>query len=136
MSDGNEHVRDIATLIEELRGQFGVKANPESCGPLLFVGIAESDDVQKFHAHVERRFGHAYKPAGSTAFLKNLADPLVRKLGGIRKEQTLFAKDLGKDVTAYCMFWPWGSNPKKVSVRVGFLCAPEDESTLANDFKF
>ena len=136
MSNANERVRGVASLVVELRDQHGVKANAESCGPLLFVGVAERLGVESFHPLVERCFGQAYKPAGTSAFFKNLSDPLVRQLGGIRKEQTLFALELGGEVTAYCMFWPWGSNPEKVSVRVGFVCeSREAETDVKRDFQ-
>ena len=114
-------------LIGELHSGFGIRIDGEGCGPLLFAGTVASDAVEKLSAQVEQRFGKPYKPAGQGAFFKNYFDGFVKAAGGIRKEQTLYRKDISPTLTLYCALWPWGSNPIKTTVRIGLLCGSSAE---------
>ena len=109
-------------LIGKLEKEFGLKPNTDIDDPLLYCGVAQSNLIADLTPLVEEYFGAAYKPAGETAFFMNLFDKFIKSVGGVRKEQTLFKKDIAEGVILYCAFWPWGTSPVKTSVRIGLVC--------------
>lgn len=120
-----EQVKEIKKnlkLISLLEKQFGIRPNSDVDDPLLYCGVAQSDLISQLSPEVEKFFGKAYKPAGEGAFFKNLFDKFIKSVGGVRKDQTLYKKDIEKGVVLYCAFWPWGTQPVKTSVRIGLLC--------------
>lgn len=119
-------LRAELALVPALREKFRLQTNRDVRQPLLYAGVVESDIVAALTPDVEARFGPPYKAAGAGAFWKNLFDRFVREIGGIRRDQTLYRRDIAPGVTLYCAYWPWGSNPVKTSIRIGVLC-PEAE---------
>ena len=113
-------------LIGKLEKEFGLKPNTDIDDPMLYCGVAQSNLIEQLTPLVEEYFGSAYKPAGETAFFKNLFDKFIKAVGGGRKEQTLFKKDIDEGVVLYCAFWPWGTQPVKTSVRIGLVCYSEE----------
>ncbi|MFZ2959574.1 MAG: hypothetical protein WA705_22035 [Candidatus Ozemobacteraceae bacterium] len=131
-----ETIKETLKLIPLLKTQFSVKRNSDEDDPTLFVGVAESNLIDALRPVVEAHFGPAYKPAGESAFWKNLFDSFVKSVGGVRTEQTLFKKEISPSVFLFCAFWPWGSNPVKTSIRIGLLCdVEEEEHALTKDVK-
>jgi len=120
-------IKELLTVIPEIRQQFGVSRNPDVKEALLYCGVAESNIIPALTPLIEKYFGKAYKPAGSWAFFKNWFDPFVKAIGGIRTDQTLFKKDIRENLWVYCAFWPWGSNPVKTSIRIGIICETDEE---------
>jgi len=127
MDETIDTIKATLALIPAMKRQFGVRANQRDCRPLLFTGVAESVVIERLEEHVSEYFGSPYKPAGSGAFFMNLFDSFVRSVGGVNRDQTLFRKNVTKDLTLFCAFWPWGSNPVKTSVRLGLICRTDDE---------
>lgn len=113
-------------ILSKLEKEFSVKPNNDNDDPLFYCGVAKSNIINELTPLVEEYFGKAYKPAGETAILKNFFDPFIKAIGGIHKNQTLFKKDIDKDVILYCAFWPWGSDPVRTSIRVGLICLSDD----------
>ncbi|MBF0501206.1 MAG: hypothetical protein HQM09_13795 [Candidatus Riflebacteria bacterium] len=131
-----ESIKTTLKLIPILKTQFNVKRNADEDDPLLFIGVAESNLIDKLRPVVEVHFGAPYKPAGESAFWKNLFDSFVKNIGGIRTEQTLFKKEISPTLALFCAFWPWGSNPVNTSIRIGLLCeSEEEEQALAKEVK-
>lgn len=136
MEDKIKSIRDALKVIPELKTRFGVKRSSQDNEPLMFVGVTESSALKDIAPMVEGFFGKAYKPPGETAFLMNLFDHFVKEVGGVRREQTLFRKEIDRGLNLFCAFWPWASDPTKTSVRIGLLCAEEqDEKALAKALK-
>lgn len=123
----SQKIREIMTLVPELKEKFNLERNSDGCDTLLFTGVAKSNIIADLTPLVELKFGKPYKPAGESALLKNWFDAFVKDVGGVRYEQTLFRLDLGDKIGIYCAFWPWGSDPERTSVRIGVLC-PDDEA--------
>ncbi|HNX74612.1 MAG TPA: hypothetical protein PLM07_20260 [Candidatus Rifleibacterium sp.] len=126
----NKHlpeIRKTLELIDIIESKYKIKPNHDVDDPLLYCGVADSNLIQQLSEEVEKFFGKAYKPAGEGAFFKNFFDRFIREVGGARKDQTLFRKEISESVVMYCAFWPWGSNPIKTSVRIGLVCYGADE---------
>ncbi len=127
MNNHLPEIRKTLDLIEIIENKYRIKPNNDVDDPLLYCGVADSNIISQLGEEVEKFFGKPYKPAGEGAFLKNFFDKFIREVGGARKDQTLFKKEITESVIMYCAFWPWGSNPVKTSVRIGLLCYGADE---------
>lgn len=64
-------------------------------------------------------FGDAVKPAGKGLPRKQRKSSVVKYLGGIQKDQSLFSVDL-KTGTFYGALWPWRRNKSKIEVHLGY----------------
>lgn len=127
MKESLNKIRETLKLIDLIEDKFKIKSNPDVDDPLLYCGVANSDLIDALTVEVEKFFGEAYKPAGAGAFFKNFFDRFVKEVGGTRKDQTLFRKDIDERTCMYCAFWPWGTQPVKTSVRIGVVCFGADE---------
>lgn len=127
MQNQVKKIREALKIIDLIEAKFKIKPNHDIDDPLLYCGVADSNIMTQLTEEVEKIYGKAYKPAGEGAFLKNFFDKFVREVGGARKEQTLFRKEISEQVFLYCAFWPWGSNPVKTSIRIGLVCYGADE---------
>ncbi len=124
-------------LLGKLEREFQLKPNYDgNDDPLLYCGVANSNLINELTPLVEEYFGKPYKPAGESAFFKNLFDTFIKAVGGIRTEQTLYKKDIDEGVILFCAFWPWGSDPVRTSIRVGLICyLPEVETEYTKFLK-
>ena len=113
-------IKETLSVIRELKSGFDLEPS-DSRDPLVFAGVVDSDIIEEITPLVEKYFGRAYKPAGKSAFLINMTDRFAKAIGGIRKEQTVFRKNVTPTLDLYCAFWPWGSNPVRTTVRIGVL---------------
>ena len=120
-------IRDTLKLINRLEEKHKIVPNSDNDEPLLYCGVIKSDNIPNIESEVEFFFGKPYKSAGEGAMLKNFFDKFVKEVGGARKEQTLYRKDINPQVCMYCAFWPWGSRPVSTSVRIGLVCFGADE---------
>jgi hypothetical protein len=120
MKDQLQVVEETMALIGELKAAYEIKLS-DSGDPLVFTGVVGADVIQQITPTVEKYFGVPFKPAGQSALLKNVMDGFSKAIGGMRKEQTVFRKNVSKSLDLYCAFWPWGSNPVNTTVRIGVL---------------
>ncbi|MBT3178869.1 hypothetical protein [Desulfobacula sp.] len=126
MKDQLKTIEEAMSLIGELKTTFEIKP-PDSKDPLLYTGVVEADVIEQITPIVEKYYGRPFKPAGKSALLKNLTDGFSKAIGGMRKDQTVFRKDISKSLYLYCAFWPWGSNPVNTTVRIGVLTTGSEE---------
>ncbi|MBF0409970.1 MAG: hypothetical protein HQM10_21685 [Candidatus Riflebacteria bacterium] len=122
-----ESIKETLKLIPILKSSYNVKRNTDEDDPILFVGVAETNMIEQLRPVVEEYFGPPYKPAGTGSFWMNLFDSFVKSVGKIRKDQTLFKKDISPNIRLFCAFWPWGSEPVKTSIRIGIMFDSEAE---------
>lgn len=116
----------LQALSLELTERTRLQLNRDTRDPLLVTGVTTAERIESVGRIVQSRMGAPYKPAGQSAFWKNLFDSFVKAVGGVHSDQTLFKLDLGPDVSLYCAFWPWASDPGRVSVRLGIWTARPD----------
>ena len=120
MDNHIDTIKETLSVIRELKSGFKLEPS-DSRDPLVFAGVVDSGIIQEITPLVEKYFGRAYKPAGKSAFICNLTDRFAKEIGGFRKEQTVFRKNITPTLDLYCAFWPWGSNPVRTTVRIGVL---------------
>jgi len=105
----------------------------------LYQITATGYGIDDLMAKLSEFFGAAAKSPGETLPTDLRFRPTVKLLGGIRKDQALFLKEL-KTGTFYGALWPWQRDPDKIEILLGF-CSPSmaDEDvrgleTLVNKF--
>ncbi|BBO75503.1 hypothetical protein DSCW_29200 [Desulfosarcina widdelii] len=132
LTGDSEAVRDLAkneavlvgflTLVKgiddlpDMENRFYQK--PRSLYQVTASGYAIDDLMEK----LSEFFGAAAKSPGDTLPAELRFLPTVKLLGGIRKDQALFLKEL-KTGTFYGALWPWQRDPDKIEVLLGF-CSP------------
>ncbi len=127
MKESLKKIRKTLKLIDVLENKYPIKGNSDNDDPLLYCGVVKSDIVEQLSREVENYFDKPYKSAGESAFFKNFFDKFMREVGGARKDQTLYRKEIDEQTFMYCAFWPWGTQPVKTSVRIGLVCYGADE---------
>jgi hypothetical protein len=83
--------------------------------------VSPGSELAQVTAIVEKHLGPALKPAGVDAPSEGLAareSPLVRAIGGLRNNQTLYAEEIGAGLSIYVAFWPW-SGGSRFTIKVG-----------------
>lgn len=129
MKQQPETLLELLRVVGELETLFGVQRNVAACNPLLFVGVTDAQTLERLHPVVEQHFGPPMKRAGGETFTDKPSEGFVRAIGGVRLDQTLFLSNVVEGHSVYCVFWPWGSNPLRVSIRVGVIAG--DDGTAA-----
>ncbi len=135
--DINEQITEIKKnikLIGLLEKNYDMRSNPDVNEPLTYCGVTNSDLISKITPIVEEYFGKPFKTAGDSAFFLNMFDKFIKRVGGIRKEQTLYKKEITEKVILYCAFWPWGSDTIKTSIRIGLVCFDKEEEKQFIDY--
>lgn len=115
----------LLSVIRELRSKRRLELRPDDRDKLLYSCVITSANVPQVAEAVQNLMGVPFKPAGTSAVWKNWFDPFVRGIGGIRRNQSLYRKDLPEGSIVYCAFWPWASDPTRVSIRLGLQCPDE-----------
>jgi len=120
--EDSQVINELSTVVGELGKRASLKLTTDQRNALLCTTVVPSDRVASLLDVVAGLMGPAVKPAGKSAWLKNWFDPFYRSVGGIQREQTLFRRELAAGLSIYCAFWPWASDPKRTSIRVGVSC--------------
>jgi hypothetical protein len=89
----------------------------------LYQVTATGYGIDDLMAKLSEFFGAAAKFPGETLPTDLRFRPTVKLLGGIRKDQALFLKEL-KTGAFYGALWPWQRDPDKIEVLLGF-CSPK-----------
>lgn len=75
-------------------------------------------------AVIEPLLGPPTKPADSEVPAELQKHPLLDAIGGIRKNQTLYLKELGGGLSVYVAYWPW-SGGGRFTIKIGFYNRPK-----------
>lgn len=106
-------------LRKKLQSRFTIDL--QSTPDLLYVGVLATSMLPEIESLLAEVVGLPYKPRGQTAILKNFFDAFVKRVGGIRRSQSLYRREFDGEVSVYVALWPWESKPERVSLRIGFL---------------
>ncbi|MFO7713267.1 DUF1566 domain-containing protein [Desulfosarcina sp.] len=119
LAKGIDDLEDINTrFYEESRSLYQVTSSGHS--------------ISKLAAILSDFFGKPAKAPGKNLPVTLRFDPVVKHLGGIRKDQALFLKKI-KTGVFYGALWPWQQDPTKIEVLLGFFStgiSPEDYRCL------
>jgi hypothetical protein len=82
-------------------------------------GVLARPDLSRCYDILTQHLGPPAKDFGKpVAFAKEL-QRLVNGLGGIRGDQCLFLKSLENNETVYAALWPWASDPRRITLKIG-----------------
>ncbi len=85
----------------------------------LFQTTALGRGIDELESFLTKFFGSAVKPAGKPLPRKLRKNSVVKYLGGIQKDQSLFIMSL-KTGQFYGALWPWRRNKSKIEVHLGY----------------
>lgn len=85
----------------------------------LFQVTATGHKIQELETQLAKFFGPPVKPSGKPLSRKLRKDPVVKYLGGIQKDQSLFILNL-KTGQFYGALWPWRRNKSKIEIHLGY----------------
>ncbi len=82
-------------------------------------GVLSRPDLARCYELLVQQLGPPAKDFGQpVAFAKDL-QRIVNDLGGIRGDQCLFLKSLEGRQTVYAALWPWASDPRRITLKIG-----------------
>lgn len=85
----------------------------------LYQTTAVGYDISNLEKVLSKFFGAAIKPADKSLPRKLRKSSVVKFLGGIQKDQSLFTVDL-KTGHFYGALWPWRRNKSKIEIHLGY----------------
>lgn len=85
----------------------------------LYQTTAVGYDIANLEKVLSKFFGAAVKPADKSLARKLRKSSVVKFLGGIQKDQSLFTVDL-KTGHFYGALWPWRRNKAKIEIHLGY----------------
>jgi hypothetical protein len=105
-------------LIEEIKEALSMEIRSNSQGSEYLEAVIDTKDLELLHSLLRKYLGSAAKECGKEANLPKEIQNIVDSLGGLRKEQSLFYRQVGNQVI-YAAIWPWNSNPNKITLKSG-----------------
>jgi hypothetical protein len=104
-------------MIDEIKETFKMEIRPNSRSGYL-EAVMNTKDTELLLSLLKRHLGPAAKECGKEANLPKEIEELVDSLGGLRKEQSFFYREQGRQLI-YAALWPWESDPTKVTLKSG-----------------
>ena len=117
MSEETQSV--IRPLIESLSKALAleVRATPQSGESLE--AVLDRQELQRCYQILSDALGSPAKEFGEAATFEPKLKQAVDTIGGIRLDQCLFLKQCEGGQLAYAALWPWASDPKRVTLKIG-----------------
>ena len=90
-----------------------------------YVAVLRADQINEYFGQLEASFDGGWEEENADKAPASVQH-LMKKLGGLRSGQFLFAQPVGDELIGYVAFWPW-QNGVNVSVRVGVMSLSDSE---------
>jgi len=105
-------------MIEEIKASVKMEIRPNSQGTEYLEAVVDRNELELLQTILIKHLGSAAKEPGEKANFPSEIEVLVSDLGGLRIGQSFFYKKVETTVL-YAALWPWESNPKKITLKVG-----------------
>jgi len=105
-------------MIEEIKASVRMEIRPNSQGTEYLEAVVDRNELESLQMILTKHLGPAAKEPGKKANLPREIQGLVDDLGGLRIEQSFFYKRVGTTLF-YAALWPWESNRKKITLKLG-----------------
>ena len=106
-------------VIDEMKKTVKMEVRPSSKGNEYLEAVVDAGELGSLQSLLNKYLGAAAKEPGKEAKLPKEIKQLVDTMGGLRVEQSFYYKKEGAKAV-FAALWPWESNPKKVTLKVGF----------------
>ena len=113
----------LTTLIAQLRRDMAfIEIRPSSKSGRYLEAVLRRSDLERCASLVGQVFGPPAKGFGQRAAFAPDTKPIVEALAGIRPEQCLYLKPGLDRSMLYAAFWPWGTDPQRITLKIGIYC--------------
>ena len=111
----------IQPLIEVLRTTLTLEVRTAPASGDYLEAVLQRPELRRCHELLSNTLGAPVKEFNKAASFDAAHQRAVNGIGGIRLEQCLFLKPYGDKQAAYAALWPWASDPKRVTLKLGIL---------------
>ena len=128
LTSDSDEIADLKANLDTLEGFIGLARDIDNLPDTKSRFFEESrslyqvtamDNIDKLEARLSKFFGPPVKPSGKPLPRKLRKDSVVKYLGGIQKDQSLFIISL-KTGQFYGALWPWRRNKSKIEIHLGY----------------
>jgi outer membrane protein assembly factor BamD (BamD/ComL family) len=110
---------DFVDLMREINALPDVNRRFYEDSRSLYQTTSVGRDIAQLEKILSKFFGPPVKPADKSLPRKLRKSTVVKSLGGIQKDQSLFTVDL-KTGQFYGALWPWRRNKAKIEIHLGY----------------
>ncbi len=106
-------------MVEEIQSSLKMEIRPNSQAFEYLEAVIEKENLELLESLLMRHLGRAVKEPGKEINLPVEVQRFVDSMGGLRADQSFYYRQGKSDDIAFALLWPWASNPKKVTLKVG-----------------
>ena len=106
-------------MIEEIQSSLKMEIRPNSQAFDYLEAVVEREDLELLESLLTRHLGRAAKERGNEAHLPTEVQRFVDSMGGLWVDQSFYYAQGASNDIAFALLWPWASNPKKITLKVG-----------------
>jgi hypothetical protein len=105
-------------MIDEIKKTLEMEIRPNSQGSEYLEAVMDTKDIELLNSLLKKYLGSAATDHEKEANLPKEIEELVDSMGGLRKGQSFFYRQVGHQVI-YAALWPWESDPTKITLKSG-----------------
>jgi len=111
----------IHSLIETVKAKGIVEIREVSPSSDFLEGVLARDDLASCVEALQSAFGSPLKDFDQPVNLERPVKKAISSIGGIRADQCLFVSGDATQQSVYAVLWPWESNPKRITLKIGIF---------------
>ena len=108
-------------LVDEIKTALELEVRVSSGTHDYFEAVVMTKDLPKLTDILEKGLGQPLKPSGRDVRFTKEMQKIVDLIGGLRREQSFYAKNEREAEYLYAALWPWQSNPARITLKVGIF---------------
>ncbi|MBU4377366.1 MAG: hypothetical protein KKD29_07870 [Candidatus Omnitrophica bacterium] len=106
-------------LVDEIKAALEPEVRTSSDANEYFEAVFMVKDLEKLNTILEKEFGKPLKPPAKNVKFTKEVQNVVDLIGGLRREQSFYAKNETESKYFYAALWPWQSDPSKITLKMG-----------------
>ncbi|MBI4341028.1 MAG: hypothetical protein HY598_01955 [Candidatus Omnitrophica bacterium] len=110
----------VEAVIAALKAAVPLEMRPVSNAAYLEATLSRQQ-LPRCRELLQQHFGAPVKEFGRPALWMGWRRRFVKRLGGIRFNQCLFLDAQEDHSAVYATLWPWSSDPKRITLKVGVV---------------
>jgi len=118
---GNVNGDRILDIITSIRSSFKLEERPSPEPEKYFEAVIQRTELKRCVDLLETNLGSPVKPFDQDLKLDKGIQKIADDLGGIWKDQCLFLKQNESQEFIFAAFWPWGSDPERITLKLGLV---------------
>ncbi len=106
-------------LVDEIKAALELEVRTTAGAHDYFEAVFMTKDLPKLTGILEKGLGQPLKSPGKDVKFTKEIQKIVDLIGGLRREQSFYAKNEAEGKYLYAALWPWQSNPSRITLKVG-----------------